>query len=96
MANWQRHLNLKDMWDSGDVHLIAKTASDRLRDLLPFNDGQLDYIRVDLAEQFADIADDPTSSTNEFDYVMEELYDWADTKLDSEWNGKKVCWVATF
>jgi len=32
----------------------------------------------------------------DFNYAMEQLYDWADIKLDNEWNGKRVCWVDTF
>ena len=96
MADWQRKLDLKDVWDSGDVQLIAKTTSERLRALAPLDDRNLDQSRVELADQFDSIAQDSTAGTSEFDTVMEELYDWGDTKLDSHWNGKKVCWIATF
>jgi hypothetical protein len=96
MAQWQRKIDLKDVWDSGDVHLIAKTLSESLRKLKPLSDEYLDYTRDELAEQFADIAADMSANTSDFDAVMTELYDWADTPLDSNWNGKKVCWVATF
>ena len=91
MAQWQRKIDLKDVWDSKDVPLIAKTLSTRLRALEPLGDDRLDWTREELADQFEDI-----EAVDEFDAVMSELYDWADTKLDHNWNGKKVCWIATF
>lgn len=96
MANWQRTLNLKDVWDTKEVLLIAKTISDRLRGLPPVGNEHIDYQREELVEQFADLADDTSSDRDDFDELMSNLYDWADTPLDREWNGKKVCWVATF
>lgn len=30
-----------------------------------------------------------------FDSAMYDLYEWADTALDENWNGKKMCWVKT-
>lgn len=96
MANWQRTLNLKDVWDTKEVLLIAKTISDRLRGLRPLDNEHIDYQRQELVEQFADLADDTSSDRGDFDNLMSDLYDWADTPLDREWNGKKVCWIATF
>lgn len=92
MAKWQRRLDLNDVWNSADVPLIAKTISKRLRKLDPLGDEDVDYMRDKLADEFEDLASAPNANTAEFDSIMAELYDWADTN----WNGKKVCWIATF
>ncbi len=95
MANWQRKLDLRDVWPSKDVSVIAKAIADRLSRLTPLNDEHLDWKREELAEEFAGIASEADPEVNEFDAVMSELYDWGDTKLDGHWNGKAVCWIAT-
>ena len=95
MAQWQRHLDIKAEWESGDVHLIARTLSERLRKLEPFGDKCLDSTRDELADQFADLANDPKAEASDFDEIMEELYIWADTSLSPGFGGKKACWVAT-
>jgi len=94
MAQWQRCLDIKDVWASGNIYLIASALSERLRRLEPFGDEDLDGTRDELAEQFAVVADDPTADADEFDQVMEMLYDWADTAL-SPGLGKKACWIST-
>lgn len=96
MAQWQRRLDIKDVWSNRDIHKIADALHAGLRQMSPLGDERLDYEREDLAEQFADIAANPKAKTADFDYCMDALYDWADTPLDGAWNGKKVCWVATF
>jgi hypothetical protein len=96
VAQWQRTLNIKDVWDTHDIPLIARTISDRLGLLPPLGDAYIDERRDELREEFADMARDPSINTEEFDAVMRELYDWSDTALDDKWNGRKVCWVKTF
>lgn len=96
MANWQRTLPLKDVWPTEDVHVIASAIADRLPKLKPLGDWHLDEERDDIADEFKSLADDPTAHADDFNCVLERLYDWADTKLDGNWNGKKVCWVQTF
>lgn len=96
MANWQRTLPLKDIWPTRDPHQIAAAIADRLPKLRPLGDAHLDQTRDHLAEEFKSIAGDPSADAEDFDGAMAQLYDWADTKLDANWNGKKVCWVQTF
>lgn len=97
MADWQRKLDLKDVWDTNDVHLIAKTASDRLKELAPLNDDALDEEREVIAYDFETVAADQDACVDDFDEVMARLYDWGDTHLDGTiLGGKKVCWIATF
>jgi hypothetical protein len=96
MANWQRKLQLKDIWHNDDVHMIAAETAKRLKALQAFPDADLDEQRLDIADEFEGLSTDPKADKEDFDCVLERLYDWADTKLDNNWNGKKVCWVETF
>lgn len=99
MANWQRTLDVKDVWDSGDNRLIVRTAASRLKNLVPFPESlwpTIEARRLELVEELEDLSDDPETTTRDFDYVWSDLYDWADTSLDDKWNGMKVCWVKTF
>ena len=97
MANWQRKLALKDVWESEDVHLVAKMIAKRLREMKPFGDDyDLDDEKDELADEFEGLSEDKSADTNDFDNVMSSLYDWADTPLDDNWPPKKACWVETF
>jgi hypothetical protein len=98
MANWQRTLDMRDVWEIGDVCLVAQTAADRLRALKPFEIEDIDWEKENLIDELEDLAkDDPSPTTDEFDYIWDKVYDWADTLLEGEArNGKKVCWIRTF
>ena len=97
MAQWQRCLDIKDVWASGNIYLIASALSERLRRLEPFGDDALDGTRDELADRFADLANATMQYVKlcgVFYDIMEELYDWADTAL-SPGLGKKACWIST-
>jgi hypothetical protein len=44
------------------------------------------------------MAGDPTTSHDEFNTVLEELYDWADTQVGGTgfFDAQKVCWVEKY
>lgn len=98
MAQWQRTLNVTDVWESEDIPLIARTAADRLEKLLPFTEEFyfIENKRLELVDELRALAEDPEADARDFDYIWQEVYDWADTPLDEKWNGKKVCWIKTF
>jgi hypothetical protein len=100
MANWQRTLNLVDIWENSEDNIpeTARIIAERLRALKPFPTEfeELNEQREELACDFLDLYKDPTADTDEFNDIMRRLYDWADTAMDSNWNGKKACWVKTF
>lgn len=97
MANWQRTLKMRDVWDSEDIRLIARTAADRLENLTPFESGSdVEETRLDLVADLRGLANDPGTTTRDFDSAWAGVYDWGDTSLDTNWNGKKVCWIQTF
>jgi hypothetical protein len=95
MAQWVRKLRIKEEWEQAkDGSLSVKRLADIIvRKLNRFNlsdDLELQGI-IDDMEMLNDDA-----ATEDFDYIMQNLYDWADTPLDNEWNGKKNCWIEIF
>ena len=100
MANWQRYLNVSDVWDSNDVKLVARVAAERLSTLLPLDDYPfIEDERIAIVEELNEIADSPSPSVIWFDEVWTRLYDWADTSLDGGvyrgMDTKTVCWIST-
>lgn len=102
MADWQRTLHIEEEWneakdDKIDIWTLAKTVADKLRKLAPFPGfDDINDERDSIADELEGFAEDPDGDKDDFDCIMTRLYDWADTPLDSNWNGKKVCWVKTF
>ena len=101
MTNWQRQLDLKPEWQQAlggkiTTQQLAKVVIERLKALKPFGDYEIDSIKEDLIEQFEMLAEDQDADINEFDYIMQDLYNWGDTKISGDFsNAKKVCWIKT-
>jgi len=74
---------------------LAKEIVFKLRLLLPF-ENSLDDEKEDLIYEFEEIVNCPECTIEDFDNIMEDLYDWGDIKLDDEWPPAKVCWIGTF
>jgi hypothetical protein len=96
MANWQRELDISNAFrqaQDGEIanEELAAEIAKKLLALPPFDIAMIDLEREDIADDFAHFEGD----VDEFDHLMDRLYDWADTSLDGEWNGRKVCWVRT-
>lgn len=101
MTDWQRTLDIKDAWtkaseDEISSQELAKVITSKLRSMKPLNDMGIDDQREEIADWFEDFSDDEEASTDDFDCLMTELYDWADIKISGDFfNAKKVCWVKT-
>lgn len=105
MADWQRKLILNPEWDQAQENEIAtqelaRSIAVKLRALEPFSDNSLrpnewDAERDEIAETFEALAADKNATQSDFNRVMQGLYDWGDTRMDAQWNGKKVCWIDT-
>lgn len=96
MTDWQRTIDLKTIWKSKDLPLIAKSIAGQLRGMSPLSDPEADDARLELASDFESLLTS-SCSYDDFNEVMERLYDWGDTPLDTVFlGGKKVCWVSTF
>ncbi len=91
MANWQNTIDI-----SGILHNDDTTINDKGKELAKRIQefGHFEKYRDplnDIAMQFEEV-----ESVEEFDYLLDELYDWGDTPLDDNWNGRKMCWINTF
>ena len=102
MANWQRTLKMQPEWDQANdgeitTAALAKIVSKRLSALDPFDAESWEEVtRLELVEEFEDLADVPELTQEEFNWFWAKLYEWADTPLDDKFGGKKVCWVQIF
>lgn len=106
MADWQRTLRLNPEWDRAQEHEIstqelARSIAAKLRSLAPFSADRLirpnewDNERDEITDRFEILATSPAASQQEFNCVMQDLYDWGDQRMYAQWNGKKVCWIDT-
>ena len=106
MTNWTHKLGLTDLHskyqkDEITVIELGKGVAERLRKLctrniLPIPESLLEEAE-DIACEFEDLPED----IEEYDMVLERLYDWADTVLPHPENTPfsaipKVCWINTF
>lgn len=102
MAQWQRKLDLADVWsmgkDESKIPELSGIVAGRLKALAPFGDEDVDDEREDIVSDFEELSKMGAgdASFDDFNTTLDRLYDWGDMKLDDEWNGKKVCWIGTF
>ena len=97
MSNWVNRLDLKDLWKARDeasltVEEVAKEIAKRIRKLRCYK--KYEETLEEIAVQFEYCSE----SVEEFDGILSDLYDWADTCLFTPRGQiqRKMCWVATF
>ena len=96
MGKWQNKLELKDLWKAREekkisVSELAREIAKRIRTLPCYDDYDLEL--EDISTEFETI----DNNVDDFDNVLERLYDWADTPLPTprgEWQ-RRLCWVST-
>lgn len=103
MANWQRKILLNPEWDATDeddprsIQKLSASIITKLRALATFpGRSDINEWKDTLIEEFEILATDEGATKEDFDDVMCQLYDWSDQPLDTEFGGKKVCWVDVF
>lgn len=102
MANWKRKLDISVEWQKADkdeitVQELAQVIANKLTDLPDFPDEEeINLEKEDIIEAFIDLSEDKNATTDSFDSLMEELYNWGDNNLDDNWPPTKVCWIGTF
>lgn len=106
MADWQRKLKLNPEWDQckeGEItpQELAASIAAKLEKLEKFNneyvDGQLDDLICEFQYLSKDTLENLEEIREEFDEIMNQLYDWGDIKLSGGFfDAKKVCWIDTF
>lgn len=98
MSDWQRKLDFSaytEKYNKGELSIqeFAKIVVEKLKSLRKFNDFGIDCAKDDLIFDFEGIAEDEAYGEDDFNYVINRLYDWGDTPLDDKFGGKKVCWI---
>jgi len=95
MSNWVYHLNLKDLWEKRDKNTISvqelgKQVANRIRKLSCFKKYERELEDITTKFEFSE-------SEEEFDNILSDLYDWADTPLFTIRGQmqRKMCWIAT-
>ncbi len=92
MANWKYRIDISNILHTDTYPAIndkGKELAKRIRAFPHFEEhgDPLNHI----AWQFEEVED-----VEEFDYILDDLYDWGDIALDDNWNGSKMCWINTF
>jgi len=98
MSKWVNRLDLKDLWKAEDegkltIQELGKQVARRIRKMPCYSKYEE---LADIASDFETYLDD--NDIEEFDRVLEQLYNWADTYLPTPLGQmqRKMCWVATF
>ena len=106
MTNWTTEIDFTEFWDNDyPIEEIAQKAAGKVRELgikiggilalghKSFSDDDLSELE-DLAFEFENV-----ESVEGFDWVMEDLYNWADEltldNIGGFGNSNKKCWVKT-
>ena len=105
MANWQTKLDLTAIWPKDedeipDIKAISAEISRQLRTLdLSFlkEDDPYRQMAIEHADEFKELAEQEEPDVEDFDDLMQGLYNWADTQVSpvGSRSRKKMCWVAT-
>ena len=100
MAAWMRTLNMRKGFNdfrAGNTTIseLAFYVARSLKALDPYKLEEINEQLDDLVDMFDGFARSGSDDVDEFDDMMNELYDWADQKLDSTWPGTGVAWVIT-
>lgn len=88
MPKWLYTLDLSDVFHADDVPLPtkARTIADRIEKSRFFDKAWTSALS-DVADQLRDLAEDERDDVEEFDLIMNDLYDYADAER---------VWVDTF
>lgn len=107
MANWQYKINLtasrRQYEKDGNVQALCDAHAVKIKELIKEvrADHRLivremaDELENDVLPMFEAQAENEDADIDDYDYALESLYDWADTSLDRNFNGMRMCWVET-
>lgn len=100
MAKWQQTLDLTSVfrkYDDGDMTIqqAAESTAGMMLSMPALCIKPIEEKRLQIADEFMFLSKDEHAEVSDFDEIMHRLYDWADTSLDGDWDGRKVCWVRT-
>ena len=99
MANWQNVIDLSRCWkeaeDKPELTIeICKDAIFGLKNMKVLPE-DMEVYREELIDKFQYLIENNMDDFSAFNEILNDLYDFADTPLESGWNGKKLAWVKT-
>ena len=88
MNKWKHSIDIKQhLGEATDSAAVRKAAAGVIQELhkLPgkwfdSNHYDFDYNLAEFIEEFTDLAEDEDADCDEFNYVLSDLYDWADSE----------------
>jgi len=102
MAQWQLTFDFSGFWKKYPDELSTKEVCEKVVSVLNFEKNNVhklfpdyEYDLDDIISKFDDLSKEDNPDIDDFDHILEELYDWADEPLDNKWNGKKLAWIKT-
>ena len=101
MTEWMNVLDIQDAWEDLEDSIIsmqeaAKGIAEKLS-MLDIKNEDHDFERQNLVDDWINLSEDEEMDIADFNYIMEDLYNWGDTHLnDKVFGGKKLCWIKTF
>ena len=97
VANWKYRLELSDLWKAKKegkltIEELAKQVAQRIRRLPCYEKYEEELLDIVLGFEHC------VNNLDDFDNVLEQLYDWADIPLLTRRGEmqRKMCWVDTF
>lgn len=100
MADWQYHIDLKKVWEDYDgekIHVVTagKLVAEILRKFLVTE--EITGIEKDEIEEIIFEFEHSSETEEEFDYCMQQLYNWGDVSLPTPRGRmqRKRAWIAT-
>jgi hypothetical protein len=94
MAHWINKLDISDAWAQADQHEDFRIVSREIVDKLEKLDfGEFNDDRNEIVMGFQDLIDDKSSTVDDFDLIMDDLYNFGDISLDGKFGGKKLLWI---
>jgi hypothetical protein len=100
MANWKYKIELKadsDRCDDGEITIaqLSGIVAEKLKALPCYNSpGNIGTTLLEIVERFADLSEDENAEQDEFNSILQELYDWGDTEIGPvAWPKHRLCWI---
>ena len=96
MAEWKFKLRIGEEFELANksIQLAAKGIAEKISSLLEKVENDDWYNELeDILYDSEILSEDNSATTEEFDALMERLYDWGDLKTGAGWPSKRLCWI---
>src|SRR5450432_4132386 len=96
MAKWRYTLDIQEEWDKYEedknLQQLCKVIAEKLPILIPGS-----HYPIELVECFKEMSEDMDATVEQFDYIFNTLYDWADQQVGGRdfFMAEKLCWIKT-